>query len=60
MVHIVAVCRSQQRTDPKEDIDAGGLRAGGGCPRGGEGGRASRGPTGNMASALAPAPSPRT
>ena len=28
MAHIVAVCRSQQRTDPKEDIGAGDLRAG--------------------------------
>jgi len=28
MAHIVAVCRSQRRTDPKEDIGAGELRAG--------------------------------
>ena len=28
MAHIVAVCRSQQRMDPKEDIGAGELRAG--------------------------------
>lgn len=28
MAHVVAVCRSQQRTDPKEDIGVGELRAG--------------------------------
>jgi len=28
MAHIVAVCRSQRRTDPKEDVAAGELRAG--------------------------------
>jgi len=28
MAHIVAVCRSRRRTDPKEDIGAGELRAG--------------------------------
>jgi tRNA-Thr(GGU) m(6)t(6)A37 methyltransferase TsaA len=28
MAHVVAVCRSQQRTDPKTDIGAGELRAG--------------------------------
>ena len=28
MAHIVAVCQSQQRTDPKVDVGAGELRAG--------------------------------